>query len=147
MVTTKSSSHFDDAALQRRLSLASTSGGPAALVQNIRVFLIASFACIGGLLYGYNQGVFSGVLTMTSFNSHMGVYTSDQTKKGWLTSILELGAWTGTLYSGFLAELISRKYSIIVNTGVFILGVVIQCTAATSRSEEHTSELQSRQYL
>src|SRR2546421_8760915 len=111
MVTTKSGSQFDDAALQRRLSLARSSGGPAALIKNVRVFLIASFACIGGLLYGYNQGVFSGVLTMTRFNAHMGVYTSDQTKKGWLTSILELGAWTGTLYSGFLAELISRKYS------------------------------------
>jgi MFS family permease len=132
MVRTKSTSQFDNAALQRRLALTRTSGGPAALVANFRVFLIACFACIGGLLYGYNQGVFSGVLTMTSFKDHMGVYTSDQTKKGWLTSILELGAWTGTLYSGFLAELISRKYAIIVNTGIFILGVVIQCTAVTA---------------
>ena len=60
----------------------------------------------------------------------MGVYTSNQTKKGWLTSILELGAWVGTIYSGFLAEIISRKYAILVNVGVFIIGVVVQCTAA-----------------
>lgn len=60
----------------------------------------------------------------------MGVYTSDQTKKGWLTSILELGAWFGTMYSGFLAEILSRKYAILVNTAIFIIGVVIQCTAA-----------------
>ena len=142
MVKTKSISQFDELALQRRLALTRTSGGPAALVQNVRVFLIASFACIGGLLYGYNQGVFSGVLTMTAFKNHMGVYTSDQTKKGWLTSILELGAWTGTLYSGFLAELISRKYAIIVNTGVFILGVIIQCTATTAAG--HSSILGGR---
>ncbi|KAK5454974.1 hypothetical protein LTS15_005694 [Exophiala xenobiotica] len=90
------------------------------------------FAYIGGLLYRYNQGLFSGVLTMTSFNQHMGVYTSDQTRKGWLTSILELGAWTGTLYSGLLVEVISRKYVIIVNTGIFIIGVIIQCTAVAS---------------
>ena len=69
---------------------------------------------------------------MTSFNSHMGDYVSNTTKKGWLTSILELGAWTGTLYSGFLAEIISRKYAIIVNTVVFILGVIIQCTAVSA---------------
>jgi MFS family permease len=142
MVTMKSGSQFDDLALQRRLALTRTNGGPAALVANFRVFLIACFACIGGLLYGYNQGVFSGVLTMTAFNSHMGVYTSDQTKKGWLTSILELGAWTGTLYSGFLAELISRKYAIIVNTAIFILGVVVQCTAVTSAG--HNSILGGR---
>lgn len=69
---------------------------------------------------------------MTSFNNHMGDYTTNSTKKGWLTSILELGAWTGTLYSGFLAELISRKYAIIVNTIIFILGVIIQCTATSA---------------
>lgn len=62
----------------------------------------------------------------------MGDYVTNQTKKGWLTSILELGAWFGTLYSGFLAEIISRKYAILVNTGIFILGVVIQATAITS---------------
>lgn len=27
-----------------------------------------------------HKGVFSGVLTMNSFNNHMGVYTTDQTK-------------------------------------------------------------------
>lgn len=69
---------------------------------------------------------------MTSFNNHMGDYTTNSTKKGWLTSILELGAWTGTMYSGFLAELISRKYAIIVNTCIFILGVVVQCTATSA---------------
>ena len=127
----KSVSHFTEAALQHRMNMAGQSG-PAGIVKNLRVMMIASFACIGGLLYGYNQGVFSGVLTMNNFQSHMGVYTSDQTKKGWLTSILELGAWTGTLYSGFLAEIISRKYAIIVNTAIFIIGVVVQCTAVSA---------------
>ncbi len=70
--------------------------------------------------------------TMNSFNNHMGDYVSNTTKKGWLTSILELGAWTGTLYSGFLAEIISRKYAILVNTCIFILGVIIQCTATSA---------------
>lgn len=124
-------SQFNDVALQHRLSLAGASG-PAGLVKNIRVFFIAAFACIGGLLYGYNQGVFSGVLTMHNFQDHMGVYTSNQTKKGWLTSILELGAWFGTLYSGFLAEIISRKYAILVNVAIFIVGVIVQCTAVSA---------------
>ncbi|PPJ56351.1 hypothetical protein CBER1_00709 [Cercospora berteroae] len=123
-------SHFDHAALQHRQALQGSSG-PAALVKNAKVFGIACFACLGGLLYGYNQGVFSGVLTMYSFDAHMGVWVRNQTKKGWLTAILELGAWVGTLYSGFLAEIISRKYAILVNTAIFIIGVVVQCTAVT----------------
>ena len=51
---------------------------------------------------------------------------ADQTKKGWLTSILELGAWLGALLSGFVAEVLSRKYGIMVATAVFILGVLVQ---------------------
>ncbi|QKX60260.1 uncharacterized protein TRUGW13939_07403 [Talaromyces rugulosus] len=124
-------SHAEDAALKRRLALAGSSG-PMAVFQNLRVVGIAMFACLGGLLYGYNQGVFSGVLTMTAFGNHMGEYTTNSTKKGWLTSILELGAWFGTLYSGFLAETLSRKHAILINTVVFIVGVIIQCTGVTS---------------
>jgi predicted MFS family arabinose efflux permease len=62
----------------------------------------------------------------------MGVYITDQTKKGWLTSILELGAWLGTLFSGFIAEVCSRKYGVLIATSVFILGVVIQATSITA---------------
>jgi len=65
-------SQFDAAAMARRQALAGSSG-PAALVKNFRVFSIACFACLGGLLYGYNQGVFSGVLTMTSFNNRKAI--------------------------------------------------------------------------
>lgn len=57
---------FEAAALARRKAL-DTRSGPTALLKNLKVFGIACFACLGGLLYGYNQGVFSGVLTMTSF--------------------------------------------------------------------------------
>ncbi|KAI0170024.1 putative hexose transport-related protein [Pestalotiopsis sp. NC0098] len=122
-----------DAALKRRQDLMGASG-PKALVKNFKVFRIAAFACIGGVLYGYNQGMFSGVLAMPSFQAHMGEYdpldpNADQTKKGWLTAILELGAWIGALLSGFLAEALSRKYGILVATTVFIIGVIIQATA------------------
>lgn len=54
----------------------------------------------------------------------------NSTKMGWLTSILELGAWFGTLYSGFLAEVLSRKYTVLINVTIFIIGVIIQTTAA-----------------
>lgn len=116
----------ESTALVRRQALTGASG-PAALVKNIKVFGIACFACLGGFVYGYNQGVFSGILTMTSFGKHMGPWVVDQTKKGWLTSIFELGAWFGCLYSGFLAETLSRKRAIQANVVLFVIGVIIQC--------------------
>jgi hypothetical protein len=61
---------FYDAALIKRQAMMGKSG-PSALIKNFRVFRIAAFACIGGVLYGYNQGMFSGVLSMHSFNTRM----------------------------------------------------------------------------
>jgi hypothetical protein len=68
-------SEFDVAAMARRQALAGPAG-PMALVKNARVFGIACFACLGGLLYGYNQGVFSGVLTMPSFKQRTSSRTT-----------------------------------------------------------------------
>ncbi|KAL8322426.1 hypothetical protein RB597_008252 [Gaeumannomyces tritici] len=130
---------FYDAALQKRQAMMGASGARA-LLKNFRVFRIAAFACIGGVLYGYNQGMFSGVLAMPSFQAHMGEWdpvdpNADQSKKGWLTAILELGAWIGTLLSSFMAEILSRKHSVLVATAVFILGVIIQATAVQAGHE------------
>jgi len=61
------SGHDFEAAAAARAKALNAQTGPLALLKNLKVFGIACFACLGGLLYGYNQGVFSGVLVMTSF--------------------------------------------------------------------------------
>jgi len=66
-----------DAALHRRQALMGKSGARA-LVKNFRVFSIAAFACIGGVLYGYNQGMFSGVLAMPAFQKRMSARAARQ---------------------------------------------------------------------
>lgn len=46
--------------------------GPAGykgLIKEPRIFALACFASIGGLLFGYDQGVISGVLVMHNFVS------------------------------------------------------------------------------
>lgn len=58
------SSQFDQIALRRRQALQGDSG-PAALVKNAKVFGIACFACLGGLLYGYNQGMLNVLLAVS----------------------------------------------------------------------------------
>jgi hypothetical protein len=64
--TCQALTNLRSSALQRRQALMGASG-PRALVKNFKVFRIALFACLGGVLYGYNQGMFSGILAMPSF--------------------------------------------------------------------------------
>ncbi|KAF8206387.1 general substrate transporter [Mycena galopus ATCC 62051] len=103
----------------RRRALAGQSGW-AGLVHNRRIFLMA--------------GVFSGVLKMYTFDQRMGDAVSNSSKQGWLVSILELGAWLGVLMTGYLADKLSRKYTIVVAVIVFCVGVIVQTTAKTSQS-------------
>jgi MFS family permease len=49
---------------------------------------------------------------MTSFDNAMGSAVSNASKKGYLVSVLELGAWAGVLATGYLADKLSRKYTI-----------------------------------
>lgn len=114
--------------VHRHKTLAGASGW-AGLVRNRKVFSITVFASQGGLLYGYNQGVFSGVLGMYTFDQRMHSAVSDPGKKGWLVAILELGAWFGVLASGYLADKLSRKFTIFLAAVVFSVGVIVQTAA------------------
>lgn len=62
-----------------------------------------------GLVYGYNQGMFGQILSMNNFAKASGVTGIDNpTLSGFLTSILELGAWVGVLANGILADTLGR---------------------------------------
>lgn len=105
--------------------------GVAALLENKKVFYIAVFASLGGLLYGYEQGVLSQALAMTSFgNRFPEVHNSG--KKGWMTSILQLGGWLGALLSSHFADRYSRKHAIFVSALSVILGSYLQAGARNS---------------
>lgn len=46
-----------------------------------------------------------------------------------LTSILELGAWVGTLANGYLADALGRRLTVLLAVVVFCVGVIVQaCT-------------------
>ncbi|KAL2005099.1 hypothetical protein VTN00DRAFT_2949 [Thermoascus crustaceus] len=113
----------------RRAQLAGPSG-IRGMARNPRTLAIALFASLGGFVYGYNQGMFSQVLTMTSFvNRTDGYAATTGTAQGLLTSILELGAWLGTLFNGYLADAVGRRVCALIACIVFMVGVIVQaCT-------------------
>jgi MFS family permease len=69
------------------------------------------------------------------FRADMKGYIAVESQRGWLTSILELGAWFGAIMSGFVAEVLSRKYGVLTATAIFILGVIVQITSITGGHE------------
>ncbi|EKG13413.1 Sugar/inositol transporter [Macrophomina phaseolina MS6] len=100
-----------------------TSGKTVAHIwKNKKVFFISSFASFGGLLYGYQQGVLGQAVVMHSFKQSFPDATSDSAKLGWLTSVLQLGGWVGSLSSGVFAQVFSRKHTMFVGALWVVLG-------------------------
>lgn len=95
--------------------------------------MCAAFATIGGLLFGYDQGVISVTLVMDQFLNRFPRVSSTASGagfwKGLMTAMLELGALIGALFAGYLADKISRKFAILVAVIVFTIGSILQTAA------------------
>lgn len=118
-------SGFDDALLTK-----SKDAGWKGLFRNGKAFGLAAFASLGGVLYGYNQGVFSSVQVMERFICRYPEMR-DETTRGLVTAILELGAFLGSLMAGPLADIFSRKYSLGAWCIIFMMGTALQTGAST----------------
>jgi MFS family permease len=82
-------------------------------------------------LFGYDQGVVSGVITMESFGAAFPRVYADDSYKGWFVSTLLLAAWFGSLVNGPVADRLGRKLSMIVAVIIFLVGSSLQATAST----------------
>ncbi|KIJ66107.1 hypothetical protein HYDPIDRAFT_110267 [Hydnomerulius pinastri MD-312] len=86
----------------------------------------AIFASIGGLSFGYDQGVIANVLVMKDFLARWPI---SPWEKGLMTAVLELGALFGALSSGILADKYSRRHSIFLASIIFCIGSGLQSGA------------------
>lgn len=94
---------------------------------NIYMYLVSGFAAIGGLLFGYDIGVISGVVEDENFIS---LFTLDTQKKSMVVSILVAGCFIGALFAGWLADRIGRKMSIMSSSVIFSAGALLQTFAS-----------------
>jgi SP family sugar:H+ symporter-like MFS transporter len=94
--------------------------------------MIGSFAAIGGFLFGYHTAVISGVATMHDFISKFGGADSERQGKlasvvnGGIVASLLLGCVFGALIAGRVSDLLSRKYSIVISSIIFIISGILQ---------------------
>lgn len=98
---------------------------------NPLIVVVCLFATLGGLLFGYDQGVVSGILTMENFGYHFPRIYLDAGYKGWFVSTFLLCSWLGSLINGPIADYVGRKRSIMLACIVFCIGSAFQ-TAALS---------------
>jgi hypothetical protein len=107
--------------------------GLRGLVANPFVVLCAACSTLGGLLFGYDQGVVSVILVMDQFLTEFPRIEESNPgsgfAKGLLTAMIELGALIGALNQGWIADKISRRYSILVAVAIFTVGSVLQTAA------------------
>lgn len=85
---------------------------------------------MGGFMFGYDQGVVSVTLTMDQFLARFPEVSPDAAgagfQKGLLTAMIELGAFVGAMNQGWIADKISRKWSIMLAVWIFIFGSALQ---------------------
>lgn len=103
------------------------------LFSNYYVVVCAAFATLGGLVFGYDQGVVSVILVMPQFLERFDRVSTNAAGggfwKGLLTAMIELGALLGALMCGYLADKLSRKYTMLAASLTFIIGSTLQTAA------------------
>jgi len=100
--------------------------GLAGLLHNHYALSCAIFASIGGLLFGYDQGVIANVLVMKDFTERWPVSALE---KGLMTAMLELGSLLGAIVTGIFADRFTRRQAIILACFVFCIGSTFQFAA------------------
>lgn len=124
--------------------------GVRGLASNPFVFGAAFLASLGGFSFGYDQaqplpnllntaptnpsqGVISIINVMPQFHTAYPRLDPDASSaafwKGFMTGMLELGAFLGCFFFPALADRISRKWALSIVAFIFIIGAIMQTAA------------------
>lgn len=91
--------------------------------------MVSVVATNGFLLFGYDQGVMSGIISATQFADTIPEVRDNSTWQGFVTAIYEIGCLFGAMFQLAYGDRIGRRRAIILGGVIMILGVVIQISA------------------
>ncbi|EMD31107.1 hypothetical protein CERSUDRAFT_120076 [Gelatoporia subvermispora B] len=109
-----------------------------AVPTNRKAVLLAAFIAFGGFLFGYDIGVISGCLIMPDFVARFGQQQSDgsfvltSSRQSIITSLLSAGTFVGALAQAFTSDRYGRRGSILIWSGIFTIGTIIQTATINS---------------
>ncbi|KAH8803087.1 general substrate transporter [Xylogone sp. PMI_703] len=91
--------------------------------------LISTIATTGFLLFGYDQGVMSGIISADPFNAYFPDTKDDSVYQGFVTAIYEVGCLFGAVFILQFGDRTGRRKAMILGGTIMILGVIIQVSA------------------
>ncbi|KAF8167791.1 hypothetical protein B0H34DRAFT_683053 [Crassisporium funariophilum] len=94
------------------------------LVGRPLLYGISVFASLGVFLFGYDQGVMSGIITGTYFRKYFDY--PGPFEIGTMVAVLEVGAFITSVAAGRIGDMIGRKGTLGVGAVIFTIGGAIQ---------------------
>ncbi|KAL8282222.1 hypothetical protein RB600_005591 [Gaeumannomyces tritici] len=91
------------------------------------IYFTSIFVSLGVFLFGYDQGVMSGIITGPYFNEYFGNPSSAEV--GTMVAILEIGAFISSLSVGRIGDIIGRRKTILYGSMIFFVGGALQTLA------------------
>ncbi|KAI4735671.1 hypothetical protein E4T50_13804 [Aureobasidium sp. EXF-12298] len=91
------------------------------------IYFTSVFVSLGVFLFGYDQGVMSGIITGTYFKSYFNQPT--RAEIGTMVAILEVGAFISSLGVGRIGDILGRRRTILYGAVIFVIGGAFQTFA------------------
>ncbi|TAQ84912.1 hypothetical protein B7494_g6760 [Chlorociboria aeruginascens] len=91
------------------------------------VYFTSIFVSLGVFLFGYDQGVMSGIITGPYFKDAFNQPT--RAEVGTMVAILEIGAFCSSLVVGRVGDIIGRRKTILYGSCIFFVGGALQSFA------------------
>ncbi|RNJ57131.1 hypothetical protein D7B24_006407 [Verticillium nonalfalfae] len=91
------------------------------------VYFTSIFVSLGVFLFGYDQGVMSGIITGPFFKAYF--HDPSRAEVGTMVAILEIGAFISSLIVGRVGDIIGRRKTIFYGSIIFFVGGALQTMA------------------
>lgn len=90
--------------------------------------MITVIATTGFSLFGYDQGLMSGIISAPQFNREFPATKNDATVQGAVVSCYELGCFFGAIFALCCGDKLGRKPIMLAGAIIIIIGTVISVT-------------------
>ncbi|EIW66271.1 hypothetical protein TREMEDRAFT_72410 [Tremella mesenterica DSM 1558] len=120
----------------------------AGLNGNSLLYCVVGIATCGFSLFGYDQGLMSGIIASEQFNTEFPATHQSSpsdvhagTVQGTVTSVYEVGCFFGALFAYFFGERMGRRKVMLLGAVIMIIGTVLSVTSFGPGSSNGTGNV------